>query len=108
VPHDDEGLSIAVNHLRAETSAVLPDQTRSAERLSNILSLAKKNKGKITADAMSRILDVKMEDKGARSMDTAYQIVYVPEYLALWIKEVGGQDWTRIDLFEFFKRRKHV
>jgi len=57
---------------------------------------------------MKEILDTTMKDGGATwplkgsepaaAYQTVYQVIAVPEYLQIWVKVPGFQDWTKVEL----------
>jgi hypothetical protein len=55
---------------------------------------------------MRKILDTRIEDLGATTDMTVYQIVAVPEKFKIWFKIPGAQDWTEIDMRALLKPRE--
>ena len=74
-------------------------------RRQNLLTLAKHLKGTIDARTMMKIMDTKIEDLGATTEMTLYQLVTVPERYELWFKVPGIQEWTLIDMKELLLPR---
>ena len=52
-----------------------------------------------------KIMDTRIEDLGATTDMTVYQMVVLPERFALWFKIPGVQDWTEIDMKAILKPR---
>ena len=71
-------------------------------RRSNLIALCEASKGDITAERMMRIIEAPIEDGGAADKLTVYQLVVVPESRTLWMRVIGGSDWTAVDLGSFF------
>jgi len=55
---------------------------------------------------MMKIMDTRIEDLGATSDMTLYQMVVVPEKLQLWFKIPEVQDWTAIDMKQLLRPRE--
>jgi hypothetical protein len=108
--HSREGLTVLTNHF-TEPSWGLPrpdDKTywKTRSRRQNLQSLAKHLKGTLNSDNMRKILDTRIEDLGATTDMTVYQIVAVPEKFKIWFKIPGAQDWTEIDMRALLKPRE--
>lgn len=108
--HSREGLTVLTNHF-TEFSWGLPRpddkvnwKTRS--RRQNLLSLAKHFKGTLNSENMRKILDTRIEDLGATTDTTVYQIVAVPEEYKIWLKIPDFQEWTEIDMSALLKPRE--
>ena len=71
-------------------------------RRSNLIALCEASKGDITAQRMMRIIETSIEDGGAANELTVYQLVVVPESRTIWMRVIGGSDWTPVDLGSFF------
>ena len=71
-------------------------------RRSNLIALCEASKGDITAERMMRIIETPIEDGGAADELTVYQLVVVPESRMVWMRVIGGSDWTAVDLGSFF------
>ena len=50
-----------------------------------------------------KIIETPLEAGGAQDELTVYQIVIVPETKMLWLRVIGGADWTQIDLAGFLQ-----
>ena len=48
------------------------------------------------------IIETPIEDGGAADELTVYQLVVVPESRMVWMRVIGGSDWTAVDLGSFF------
>ncbi len=72
-------------------------------RRKNLIALCEAEKGKIDAQAMMKIIETPLEAGGAQNELTVYQIVIVPETKMLWLRVIGGADWTPIDLAGFLQ-----
>jgi len=108
--HSREGLTVLTNHF-TEFSWGLPrpnDETnwKTRSRRQNLLSLAKHLKGTINSENMRKIMDTRIEDLGATTDMTVYQIVAIPEEYKIWFKIPDFQDWTEIDMRALLKPRE--
>ena len=52
------------------------------------------------------IMDSKIEELGATTDLTLYQMVVVPERYELWFKIPDKQEWTQIDMKEILQPRE--
>ena len=52
---------------------------------------------------MMSIIETPLEEGGAQNELTVYQMVAVPETRMLWLRVIGGADWTQIDLSGFLE-----
>lgn len=100
--HSRPGLIVLSNHF-TEFSWGLPrpdDKTHwmTRTRRQNLLTLAKHLKGTIDNKTMMKMMDTRIEDLGATTDMTLYQMVVVPERFELWLKISGAQEWTEIDM----------
>lgn len=100
--HSRPGLTVLSNHF-TEFSWGLPrpdDKTHwmTRTRRQNMLTLAKHLKGTIDDKTMMKMMDTRIEDLGATTDMTLYQMVVVPERFQLWLKIPGTQEWTEIDM----------
>ena len=91
--HSRLGLTVLTNHF-TEFSWGLPrpDDKRfwmTRTRRQNLLTLAKHFKGSINDKVMKDIMDTRIEDLGATTDMTVYQLVVVPERYELWFKLPG-------------------
>lgn len=107
--HSRPGLTVLSNHF-TEFSWGLPRPddniwwlTRT--RRQNLLTLAKHLKGTIDNRTMMKMLDTRIEDLGATTDNTIYQMVVVPSRYELWFKIPYAQDWTEIGMKEYLKPR---
>ena len=50
-----------------------------------------------------KIIGMPLEAGGAQNELTVYQIVVVPETRMMWLRVIGGADWTQIDLAGFLQ-----
>ena len=98
------GLLVSTNHyVNPHWPFPLPgDETswQSLTRRKNLLALAEREKGRITAESMMRLLDLSVEDGGAADDFTVYRLVAVPTKRRLFLKVTGGRGWTEIPLWE--------
>ncbi len=110
---DEKGLMAAANHFidpSWHSTIDIPEGKRGAfskERCSNLLGLAKQNKGKIDANMMMGFFDATIPKGGpsfpSDSIDkTYYTIVASPKEFKLWLNVRGLQGWTEIDLEPLF------
>ena len=70
-------------------------------RRSNLIRLCEAEKGKMTEEKMMRIIETPIKEGGAENELTVYQLVVVPGTMTLWIRVIGGSDWTPVDLGSF-------
>lgn len=108
--HSRPGLTVLSNHF-TEFSWGLPrpdDKTywMTRTRRQNLLTLAKHLKGTINNKTMMKMLDTRIEDLGATTDMTLYQMVVVPERFELWFKVPGVQEWTEINMKELLAPRE--
>ena len=108
--HSRPGLTVLTNHF-TEFSWGLPrpdDATfwRTRSRRQNLLTLAKHFKGTINEKIMMDIMDTRIEDLGATTDMTLYQLVAVPERFELWFKIPERQEWTKIEMRELLQPRE--
>ena len=107
--HSRPGLTVLTNHF-TEFSWGLPrpdDKTywMTRTRRQNLLTLAKHFKGTINDKTMMDIMDTHIDDLGATTDMTLYQMVVVPERFEMWFKIPDGQEWTKIDMREILRPR---
>ncbi|MDR1472220.1 MAG: C45 family peptidase [Synergistaceae bacterium] len=96
------GLMAATNHF-TEPSWGLPRPddhkfARTRTRRQNLLNLAEHFKGSIDVPRMKKIMDTRLEDLGATSDSTVYQVVAEPSSMTVSLKVPGMTDWTDIPL----------
>lgn len=100
-----EGLLVSTNHyVNPEWLFSTPSDAQSWQgltRRANLIALCEAAKGEIDAERMMRIVETSVEDGGAACGLTVYQMVVVPEDLTLWMRVIGGSDWTQVDLKSF-------
>ncbi len=102
-----EGLLVSTNYyVNSDWLFAVPSDEASWEGLTrrrNLIALCEAEKGKIDEQAMMRIIETPLEEGGAQNELTVYQIVIVPETQMLWLRVIGGADWTPIDLSGFLR-----
>lgn len=96
------GLMVATNHF-TEPSWGLPKPSDKSFSLTqtrrrNLLSLADHFKGSIDLAKMKKIMSTRIEDLGAATDDTIYQIIAVPGSRIFSLRVPGVSDWEDIDL----------
>jgi hypothetical protein len=101
------GLMVATNHF-TEPSWGLPkpdDKKFSATRTrrQNLLTLAEHFKGSIDMPRMKKILDTRIEDLGATTDNTVYQVIAEPSSMTLSLKVPRFTDWTDIPIGDFLR-----
>jgi hypothetical protein len=109
---EQEGLLVATNHFTDPSwGIVLQDNAgfETVRRRENLLALGHQNKGKINVETMKKILDTPMTEGGATwpregRIQTAYQIITVPDSLQVWLKVPGFQDWTGVELKSLLRK----
>ena len=101
-----EGLLVSTNYyVNPDWLFKTPSDTASWQgltRRANLIALCEASKGDITAERMMRIIETNLEDGGAADELTVYQLVVAPESRTLWMRVIGGSDWTAVDLGSFF------
>ena len=99
------GLMVATNHFTEPSWGLpRPDDERFAltrTRRQNLLNLAEHFKGSIDVPRMKKIMDTRIEDLGATTDRTVYQVVTEPGSMSISLKVPGERDWTDIPLKEF-------
>lgn len=104
------GLIVATNHF-TEPSWGLPrprDEKFRATRTrrQDLLNLAEHFKGSIDMTRMKKIMDTKIDDLGATTEQTAFQIIAVPGTVSLSVKVPGRTDWVDIRIGDFLNSRR--
>jgi hypothetical protein len=99
------GLMVATNHF-TEPSWGLPKPDdekffRTRERRQNLLNLAEHFKGSIDVAKMKKILDTRIEDLGATTDSTVYQVIAEPRSMTLSIKVPEMTEWVDIPIGKF-------
>lgn len=102
------GLMVASNHFTEPSWGLpRPDDEKfwwTRTRRQNLLNLAEHFKGSIDVPRMKKIMDTRLEDLGATSDSTIYQVIAVPQHMTLSIKVPGITEWTDIPIGGFLKR----
>ena len=100
-----EGLLVSTNYyVNPDWLFAKPSDEASWEgltRRSNLIKLCEAEKGKMTEEKMMRIIETPIKDGGAENELTVYQLVVVPGTMTLWLRVIGGSDWTPVDLGSF-------
>ena len=100
-----EGLLVSTNYyVNPDWLFAKPSDEASWEgltRRSNLIRLCEAEKGKMTEEKMMRIIETPIEEGGAENELTVYQLVVVPGTMNLWMRVIGGSDWTPVDLGSF-------
>ena len=96
---------VATNHF-TEPSWGLPKPddakfSNTRTRRQNLLSLAEHFKGSIDVSRMKKILDTRLEDLGATTDSTVYQVIAEPGVKALSLKVPGMTGWTDMPAGDF-------
>jgi hypothetical protein len=99
------GLMVATNHF-TEPSWGLPKPDdekffRTRTRRQNLLNLAEHFKGSIDVSRMKKILDTRIEDLGATTDLTVYQVIAAPGTVSISLKIPQMTDWTDIPVGDF-------
>jgi len=71
-------------------------------RRDNLLRLGERYRGEFDAEAMMNVLDTDIENGGPSGNFTRLQVVAIPRDKELWVKIPKYQNWTEVDLKEFF------
>ena len=102
-----DGLLVSTNYyVNPDWLFAVPSDAASWEGLTrrkNLIALCEAEKGKIDEQAMMKIIGMPLEAGGAQNELTVYQIVIVPETRMMWLRVIGGADWTQIDLAGFLQ-----
>ena len=102
-----EGLLVSTNYyVNSEWLFATPSDAASWEGLTrrkNLISLCEASKGQIDEHIMMDIIETPLEKGGAQNELTVFQIVAVPETRMMWLRVIGGADWTQIDLSGFLE-----
>lgn len=102
-----EGLLVSTNYyVNPDWLFKTPSDTASGEGLTrreNLIALCEASKGQIDEQKMMSIIETPLEEGGAQNELTVYQMVAVPETRMLWLRVIGGADWTQIDLSGFLE-----
>ena len=90
----------------AQSYDVQNDPDAIVKRRDNLIAQAEENKGKINPEKMMEIISTPLEDGGTfRAPNfTSYEIVAEPAALKLWLRVPEYQDWTEVNLAEFFNK----
>lgn len=102
------GLMVATNHF-TEPSWGLPRPDddvflNTRMRRQNLLNLAEHFKGSVDVTRMKKMLDTRLEDLGASSDNTVYQMIATPDTLTVSLKIPESCGWTDIPLGEYLKK----
>jgi hypothetical protein len=99
------GLMVATNHFTEPSWGLpKPDDKKffgTRARRQNLLTLAEHFKGSIDVPRMKKILDTRLEDLGATTDSTVYQVIAEPRSMTLSLKVPRFADWTDIPIGEF-------
>lgn len=100
------GLMVATNHFTEPSWGLpRPDDEKfwwTRTRRQNLLNLAEHFKGNIDVTRMKKILNTRLEDLGATTDGTVYQIIALPGRMELSLKIPDMTDWTDIPIGDFF------
>lgn len=102
----DKGLMVSTNHyVNDGWEFPVPGDAgswNSITRRCNLLDMACRYKGTIDAERMKEIMSTSIEDGGPAHYLTRYQIVAVPEDMALSVFVPCVGEWVEIDLNKYF------
>ena len=100
-----EGLLVSTNYfVNPDWLFATPSDAASWEGLTrrgNLIALCEAAKGRIDDRKMLEIIGTAFENGGAMNELTVFQMVMVPETGILWLRVIGGDGWTQIDLSSF-------
>lgn len=101
-----DGLMVNTNHyVHQEWKYDLPsnhDSWDSITRRTNLLEAALTYKGSMTIEKMQSLMSTTIEEGGPFSINTRYQLVYVPEDMSLFINTPALTDpWVEIKLAKY-------
>jgi hypothetical protein len=100
------GLMVATNHFTEPSWGLpRPDDKKFSNthtRRQNLLSLAEHFKGSIDLSRMKKIMDTRLEDLGATTDNTVYQVIAVPGTLTISLRVPERTDWIDIRIGDFF------
>jgi hypothetical protein len=102
------GLLVAYNSFvppYPENWAVNPEPTLDVRR-ANLLALANspEYKGRMDVEKYKEFLSVRIEDGGALTSGTNFQVIAVPADSLMWIRGIGYSDWSEVDLKPLFEQ----
>ncbi|MCX6768348.1 MAG: hypothetical protein NTY83_00675, partial [Candidatus Micrarchaeota archaeon] len=74
-------------------------------RRDNLLSLANspEYKGQMDVEKYKEFLSVRLEDGGALTSGTNFQMIAIPADRIMWIKGISYSDWSEVDLKPLFE-----
>lgn len=99
-----EDLIVSTNYyLNPEWEYPVPsdkESWRGITRRDNLINLCNEAKGAMDAKKMMGIIETPIQEGGAETDNTVYQLVVIPEDLDLWIRvtDAPKPEWTCIDL----------
>lgn len=105
----EEGLLVSTNYyLNPDWEFPIPSDEASWQgitRRNNLISLCEENKGKIDENCMMDIIETSVDDGGAMSDLTVFQLVVIPGTFTIWVRVVDSPnaEWTQIDLSAWMK-----
>lgn len=101
------GLMVATNHFTEPSWGLpRPDDEKffwTRTRRQNLLNLAEHFKGSIDLARMKKIMDTRIEDLGATTDLTVYQVIAVPGSMDISMKVPGQTEWTDIPIGDFLQ-----
>ncbi|MDD4651492.1 MAG: C45 family autoproteolytic acyltransferase/hydrolase [Methanothrix sp.] len=100
-----DGFLASTNHFSNPDWGLGPlagDPYNTTLRRDNLLRLGERYRGEFDAEAMMNVLDTDIEKGGPSGNFTRLKVVAIPRENELWVKIPKYQNWTRVDLNEFF------
>lgn len=102
------GLMVATNHFTEPSWGLpRPDDAKfywTRSRRQNLLNLAEHFKGSIDIARMKKIMDTRLEDLGATTDKTVYQVIAVPGTMTISLKVPDRTEWIDIPIGEFLTK----
>ena len=102
------GLMVATNHFTEPSWGLpRPDDKKflyTRSRRQNLLNLAEHFKGSIDVSRMKKIMDTRLEDLGATTDNTIYQVIAVPGTMTISLKVPERTDWVDIQIGDFLTK----
>ena len=110
---DRRGLLAATNTFEDPSWGLAVQDTFNMQprlRRENLLRLAEKYKGAVTAERMMEIMELPMDQGGpawpeGAQWQTVYQVISVPAERTLWVRVPRWQEWEPVELEGLFRGR---
>lgn len=107
--YNETDMLVSTNHyINPDWNLAQPtDETswNSLTRRENLINQCKVNKGSIDAEKMQQIIDTDIENGGAKTNLTVYQIVAEPGSRMIWVKTAPSKEWQEINLNKYWTEK---